>query len=264
MKRRFIGSWIAIFAFGFLSVGRVGPALASAAEPAIEITPEKIEINSFYHGDRLMIRGVVPAGCEPVLVVLGEKKEHLLKRKGRVGPLWMNVGNVTVKNAPEMYYLITSAKNLDVLANDDILTEHGIGYDALRQRITIEQDDSESDSMFREFIKFKENIGLYRISFGAMGLEHEGEDMMRFSASVPIPAQVPLGTYEVHVYCFTARQFTSNSSGRFIVEEVGLTRWLSTLAFTHAALYGIISILIAVAAGLLMGFLFGSKKKEPH
>ncbi len=264
MRRTNIGLWVNFLLLGFCLVGSAGTARASETEPTIEISPAKIGISSFYHGEGITFSGVIPADCVPVLVVLGERKEHSLKRKGRVGPLWMNVGNVTVKDAPEMYYLLTSAENLDVLASTDILAEHGIGYDSLRQLVTIEQNDSDNNNIFQEFIKLKEKMGLYRVSVGAVELKRERENMMRFRATAPIPAQVPPGTYEVHVHCFAARQFISNSAGTFVVEKVGLTRWLSALAFTHAALYGILSILIAVAAGLLMGFLFGSKKKEPH
>jgi len=220
MKRKLVCSWIIIFVFGFLSGGRSDPAHASGASPAIEISPEKVEIHSFYHGESLTLSGVIPAGCEPILMVLGERKEHALKRKGRVGPLWMNVGDLTVTDAPEMYYLLTSSENLEALAPADILAEHGIGYDALRQHITIEQGDSESDSMFGEFIKFKEKIGLYAISLGSVKLERDGESMMRFRATVSIPAQVPPGAYEAHVYCFAARQFTSNSSSGFRIRII--------------------------------------------
>jgi len=264
MKSKYIGFWIVLLASGLFLVGGVVPAYASEAALVIEISPKKVEIDSFYHGERLALKGVIPAGCKPVIILLGERKEHSLKRKGKVGLLWMNVGNVTVKDAPEMYYLLTSVENLDALAPADVLAEHGIGYDALRELISIEQGSSKNDEMFQEFIKLMEKMGLYKVSFSTIKLEREEANMAHFSATAPIPAQVPPGKYEAHLYCFTGRQLTSNSSAEFIVEKVGLTQWLSTLAFAHAATYGILSILVAVAAGLLMGLLFGSKKKEPH
>jgi uncharacterized protein (TIGR02186 family) len=264
MRQLYIGFWIVLLATGLLFFGRSTSAPAAEFEATIEVSPDTIAIDSFYHGERLMLRGMLPAGCEPVLVLKGENKEHSLRRKGRVGPLWMNIGDVNVKNAPELYYLLTAAENLEAVAPAATLSDHGIGYDALREVIAIEQDDAQNSSMFGEFIKFKEKMGFYRSLTGAIDVEPEGENKVRYSATVAIPAKVPPGTYEAQVYCFGSRLLISHSAKTFVVKKVGLTKWLTTLAFTHAALYGILAILVAMAAGLLMGLLFGSKKKEPH
>lgn len=240
------------------------PAHAVPDESALEIAPEKIEVNSFYHGTRLRVEGTAPSRCEVVVVISGEETEHSLNRKGKVGPLWMTVGTLTIKGAPEVYYLLTSANNREVPALPEILTTHGMGYDAMRKGVVIEGDDSDFEAAFDEFVRLKVSMGLYQVSLGAISLESGEQDTSRFALTVPIPPMIPPGNYDVRLYCFDERQLASNTSRAFSVKKVGLPLRLSELAFEHAAMYGIISIIIAMAAGLLMGLLFGSKKKEPH
>jgi hypothetical protein len=44
------------------------------------------------------------------------------------------------------------------------------------------------------------------------------------------------------------------------VEEQGIPFMISSLAFNHSLLYGFLAVLIAVAAGLVMDFFFGTGK----
>jgi hypothetical protein len=66
------------------------------------------------------------------------------------------------------------------------------------------------------------------------------------------------------MYCFGEDQSISDASTEFTVEKVGLPQKLSALAFNHGALYGILSIAVAIVAGIVMGLLFGSKSKGGH
>jgi uncharacterized protein (TIGR02186 family) len=241
-------------------------AAVSASEPESEllISNHRIDITSFYHGTTIKAEGVIPAGCQATLVIMGEKKEHPLNRKGRVGPLWMNVGTATIKGAPETYYLLSSVDSLQKLAPVEMLKKYNIGYDAVRDGVTFEGAQSQTDELFREFIKLKEGSGLYKTSLNSIRLEPQGKDFTHFTTEIPIPAKIPPGEYGVHMYCFNGQEFSSNSSSEFSVVKVGLPQKVSALAFNHPAVYGLFSIVIAMAAGIFMGLVFGSKKEEPH
>jgi uncharacterized protein (TIGR02186 family) len=237
---------------------------ASDIEPTLKISPQKIEIHAFYHGTTLLIKGTVPADSKVALVVSGKEKAHTLKRKDRVGPLWMNVETVTIKGVPEMYFLATSTDTQKELGPPEFLAKHAIGYDALRASTIIEQENSDHDSTFREFIKLKEHMGLYKTFPHSIELDPLGENSARLALSLPIPPMVPPGEYGISMYCFEDDQPLSNKSTKLTVQKVGLPEKLSALAFDHAALYGILAIVVAIAAGLFMGFLFGKKGKGGH
>ncbi|RJP22123.1 MAG: hypothetical protein C4520_08680 [Candidatus Abyssobacteria bacterium SURF_5] len=235
-----------------------------AAEPEVAISKDRIEISSFYHGTTITAEAFIPAGCQAALVVSSERKDHPLNQKGKVGPLWMNIGTATIKGAPETYFLFSSVDPLDSLAPGEVLEKHGLGYEALRAGVTVEHAQSQLDELFPEFLKLKEEAGLYRTSPSSINLEPTETGEKHLLAEIPIPANIPAGEYRVQLFCFNDREFSSNSSSKLTVVKVGLPEKVSALAFEHPAVYGILSILIAMAAGIFMGLIFGSKKKEPH
>jgi len=254
-------SFLAVIFFCLLYMPGVD---AAEGEPAIEVSPEKIEITMFYHGTDIEVRGTAPSASEVALVVVGKQEEQTLSRKGRVGPLWMNVETVTVKGAPQMYCILTSTNTLEELAASEILTEYEIGYDTLGKSVSIEQESPDLDATFREFIKLKESMGLYKVLNDSIGLKPQNGNFSEFSVSLAIPPRVPPGEYSISMYCFKEGQTVSNSSSILTVEKAGLPAKLSFLAFNHAAVYGVLSIVIAVAVGLFMGVLFGKKGGGGH
>lgn len=250
---------IVLFSFMFMPDGN-----AAEREVEIEITPQDIEITTFYHGTDIEVKGTVPLASEIALVVMGEQDEQVLSRKGRVGPLWMNVETVVIKGVPQMYYLLTSTNTLEELAPSKILMEHGIGYDTLEKSVSLESENSGHETTFKEFIKLKESMGLYNLGNGSIRLKPLNEQSARFSLPIAIPSQVPPGEYRISIYCFKEGQVVSNSSSSLTVKKTGLPAMLSLLAFNHAAIYGVLSIVIAIAVGLFMGLLFGKKEGGGH
>jgi hypothetical protein len=51
-----------------------------------------------------------------------------------------------------------------------------------------------------------------------------------------------------------------NSVDQLKVKEQGIPFMISSLAFNHSLFYGFLAVLIAVAAGLVMDFFFGTGK----
>ncbi len=240
------------------------PKAFAQDQASFTMSHQKIEVDSFYHGTNLVISGTAPADSRLALVLASEKKEIKLNRKGKVGPLWMNVGVVTVEGAPEMYYLFTSTPTIEGLGSREILERCCIGYDVLRKSVTIGQNDTDSDLIFGEFVKLKESMGLYKCAPGAISVEPADGKSEKFSATVPIPPLVPAGEYNVSVYCFKDDPFFTTSTGSLVVEKTGMPEKVSLLAFHYPAAYGVLAIVVAIVAGLSMGVLFGSRQKGGH
>ncbi|MBI4765173.1 MAG: TIGR02186 family protein [Deltaproteobacteria bacterium] len=74
------------------------------------IQPHTIRIGSFFAGERVTVRDVVPHGDQVAFRLIGPREELTLMRKGRVGGLWMNVQQIHFKNLPKVYLLWTSEK----------------------------------------------------------------------------------------------------------------------------------------------------------
>lgn len=68
--------------------------------PPPQLVPEKIEMDTFYIGARVRIQGTAPPGSGVLVVIQGSEKDEFFNRKGRVGPIWMNVDRIHVEHAP--------------------------------------------------------------------------------------------------------------------------------------------------------------------
>jgi hypothetical protein len=128
----------------------------------------------------------------------------------------------------------------------------------------IDNEGPGDEDTFLEFIKLQEHMGLYRVLPRAIALTPAGAGLLNLSASIPIPPVVPEGQYRVSLYCFEGGTAFTNSSLALPVEKVGLPEGLRVMAFEHPARYGILAILVALAAGVTMGLLFGGKGKGGH
>ena len=77
--------------------------------------PDGILMDTFYNGATLKVSGVVPAGADVALRLVGAAQTLHLREKGKVfGLLWMNVGAVELENVPNAYLIATSKPFADL------------------------------------------------------------------------------------------------------------------------------------------------------
>jgi hypothetical protein len=95
-----------------LGVLLAGVLPARAAAPTLTASPATVQIGAFFHGQTVTVSGAIPAGAQAVLEVVGASAEETLMRKGRRGGLWMNVGKILVHDAPSLYLVMSTAKEL--------------------------------------------------------------------------------------------------------------------------------------------------------
>lgn len=236
----------------FLSILFLGSFLTSesdAAEMALHLEQPVVNVGAFYNGTTVTAAGTAPAGAEIVLLVSGKPENLHLKKKGKAGGLlWMNVGDLTFANAPGVYQLYTTA------GGEALTRSPGMpfSYAALEKRVRIEPVDGNHDRLFEEFLKLKEGESVYAIHPGAV--KRYGND--GFQVSLSIPPRMKPEDYAVTVYAVENEKVIGTRKANLAVQQVGFPAWLSKMAFQNALLYGILSVLIALAAGFIMGGLF--------
>ncbi|MEJ2111932.1 MAG: TIGR02186 family protein [Acidobacteriota bacterium] len=230
--------------------------------PILSIEPESIHINAFYKGTDLIARADLPAGCDAaVLKIQGNPESINLKRKGRVSIFWLNVDDVVVSNAPEIYILNSSA-SLEDVCTAETQQMLQLGYEALNEQVDIRGEKAQVKSEFTEFIKLKEHYGFYRQTTTATLHPGTGKNNPSFEAVLRIPPVMPSGDYQVRLYYFKNRILLGESHSNLSVEKVGVPKYLYSLAFNHPAFYGLFACVIAMATGILMGLIFGSRKRK--
>ena len=70
------------------------------------------------------------------------------------------------------------------------------------------------------------------------------------------PYQAQPGEYLVTVYAVKDGRVVESANSKVLVEQAGAVKYLATMAKNNGAMYGIISIVIALASGFGIGIIF--------
>lgn len=246
----------ALGVFGFAQ-----PAI-SGTPISVNLEPNVIAIGALFSGAQTFVSGMVPADSEVVVIVSGRKDDLTLKKKGRAfGLVWMNLDSVTFHQAPVLY-LVQTSKALEDLSRSDPSQwqKLGVGLECLKERLEITPDPPERDALCREFLKLKENEGLYAVRGSDVVYGAPRNGMKTFEVGIDLPSRVSPGEYEVKVLTVENGAVVGSASQNLKVKEVGVPAMLSSLSFQHGSLYGLLAVLAAIGAGLLMNFIFGESK----
>jgi uncharacterized protein (TIGR02186 family) len=228
----------------------------------LSIAPDTIRIHAFYRGTDIAVSADLPFDCDGAVVkIQSDEEEITLKRKGRVYIFWLNVDDVTLSNAPGIYIVSSSAPLGDISKGETRQTLL-LGYDALKEHVNINARNDLVGSEFTDFIKLKEHNGSYQLNTEGQLLPAADGKGKSFKAFLHIPPVMPSGDYRILLYYFKNRALAGESGASFIVEKVGLPNYLHSLAFEHPAIYGLFACIIAMATGIIMSLIFGSRRKR--
>jgi uncharacterized protein (TIGR02186 family) len=241
--------------------------------PALAITPETqpkvltaaskkvVEIGLSYRGDKIFFFGVNPVPGSDIVIKLTAEKEEATKlsMKGKVGPFWMTVKQYEVTGAPFIYKIHTN-KPLNRIIPQEVARELELGYDAVRHRMKMhlirgQAAPDDGEVIWKGLLKIKERANLYNIVEDPKRLEiAEGK---LFKHYFRFPAAATEGRYLVESYCFQNGQLVGYGKDIIQIQKVGLENWLTTTSKNSAVFYGILAVVIAMGAGLLVGVIFG-------
>jgi len=247
-------------AFFLVAVFMINCLNASSAYALLSIKAnhEDISIGFFYHGSTVSFSGEADDGTDLVIKIALPDGHQVMKKKGKVGGLlWMNVGTVKFEQTPNFYH-IHSTKALDEILEVEEQNKYVIGYSALRKHTEVlpVENDAEKAHWFDEFLKYQENQNLYAISVGKINTNRRGDGIPEYNIMTDWPYQAAPGKYAVTVYAVKDKKIVDQATAEISVEQAGIVKTLSTMAKNRAALYGILSIGIALAAGFGVGMLF--------
>ncbi|WP_321492807.1 TIGR02186 family protein [uncultured Desulfobacter sp.] len=231
------------------------PVFASADVPGtFTVTPSSIDIGASFNGINIKVQGTIPQDADAVVRFKSEARDVALKEKGKaMGILWMNKGKVTFHHCPDIFMVATPAS---LPQESDQWKGLGLGISSLEDQIEIVPAPENKTFLFDEFVKLKSKHGAYSSGFGNVTYQAVSQGVKPFSADISVPSGLKPGSYQVEVFTVKNGAVESKAETSVTVEEVGFPKFLSSLAFGKPLLYGIVSVIIALAAGLLTGLIF--------
>lgn len=231
----------------------------AGAEAAItcRANHDHISIGFLYHGSTVSVRGVTDPDTDVVIKITSPEGRESLRQKGKVaGILWMNTGTLTFDHAPNFYEIFSTGKIADMLSKDEQLS-HMIGYDALGEHIAVapERNPADRQRWLDQFVRFKEKKRLYRVAESTVSLTPKS-GLREYYILTEWPYQAYPGDYTVTAYAVKDGKVVDTATSNVKVEQAGIVKYLSRMSRDHAAVYGILSIVSALAAGFGVGLVF--------
>lgn len=221
---------------------------------AADVSDRLIGITAAFVGGKVVVFG---ASDEPnadiAITMQGPREDQEVRRKSRIAGIWINRDQVTFQNVPS-FFAIASNRPIDEIATGPVRRQFALGVDNLS--LTVSDGaaySAEERTAFAEaLIRNKQKAGLYttapeKVTFPGPKL---------FRATFSFPANVPPGHYQIEVFKFENGQVAGAQQSSLQISKIGMEADVFDFANQQSALYGIVAIVIAIAAGWLAGVVF--------
>jgi uncharacterized protein (TIGR02186 family) len=229
------------------------PTDARAGALVADLSSHLIAITTAFAGTEVLLFGAIELEGDVVVVVRGPPAEPVVRRKGRVAGIWLNLDGLAFPGAPA-YYAVAATGPLDEIAHQSERVRHEIGVDHLRLTPAdrVGRSDEEIAAFRAALIRNKQREGLYSPQVGRIAFV----GTRLFRTSLQFPANVPPGSYQVQVLQFRDGEVVNAQSSVLIISKVGLEAELYDFAHDRAPFYGMIAIALAVMSGWTAALLF--------
>ena len=238
-------------------------ATGRSAVVSAALTETNVRVNSDFRGDRIVLYGAVfdpnARPSDVVVIVRGPDQPVRIARKSRIAGVWINSRPVVFQGAPG-FYIAASTRPLDDIAHFGVLRRLEAGVDHLVMNPPAQQGvetrygvrDMVVSSLGADYldwtdavIRLTENEKLYAVNEHGVSFVDKG----LFRAEIPLPAEAPIGKYEVRILLFQGGQPVSEKDRTLTVEKVGVERGLYLWAHERPWSYGLAAMAFALGAG---------------
>ena len=174
-----------------------------------------------------------------------------MRKKTRVAGIWINTERLSFAGVPA-FYRVAASRPLEQIAPQALRTRHQVGLENLRMTPPVDARPEDIQTFRSGLLRNQESRGLYssepgRVTFLGPRL---------FRTRVVLPANVPPGAYTAEVLLVRNGQVLAAQTTPMFVSKIGLGAEVFDFAHRHAALYGILAILLAVLSGWGAGVAF--------
>jgi uncharacterized protein (TIGR02186 family) len=251
----------------FAAAVMLGVAVAAtpaAAERLVtSISRHQVLVNSNFTGTSIVLFGTVEpdsaaarrrTAYDLVVTVTGPKQTVVARRKERVLGIWTNLGSRTFLNAPS-YLAVLSNQPLEQIASADVVRQQklGIADKVFPQQLGAAVGDAVRDDPFRaNFLRLKTQHELYVQRTNGVTLLTP----MVFRAEITLPAEAPIGNYDVDVKVFADGMLLTSGNSAFEIIKVGFEQFVANAAQDYGLFYGITTAMMAIMTGWFAAVVF--------
>jgi uncharacterized protein (TIGR02186 family) len=227
------------------------PAPARAQALVADLSDHLIAITAGFAGTEVLLFGATEGEGDVIVIVRGPEVPVVVRRKTRAVGIWVNTERIAFSGAPA-FYRVAASRPLDEIANAALRTRQQIGIEYLRLTAERELTPTKYNNFRQGLLRNKVRENLYSDQVGDVSFLGPRLFRTRFS----LPANVPPGTYTVEVLLVRNNQVIAAQTTPMLVNKTGIGAEVFDFAHRHAAVYGLMAVLIAVFSGWAAGTVF--------
>ena len=227
-------------------------AMPAAAQDGVVagLSQNRIGIDANFDGSEILVFGAIKRDepgladgpVDVIVTISGPLQPITVRRKERVAGIWVNVESAEIDLAPSFYAVASSGPLSEILS----------GVEDLRHAITIprairavDAGAADAPAFTRALIRIEEERGIYTVEEGAVSIARD----TLFRTAITLPANLVEGDYAARFFALRDGRVLARYRTEVRVEKVGLERFLYRLAHDRPAVYGALSLAIAILAG---------------
>ena len=227
------------------------PSAAAATELVADLSDHLVAITTGFTGSRVLLFGATEGAGDVAVVVRGPSISQIVRRKARIAGVWVNDAEMIFEGVPA-FYAYASTRPAAEFVSESVAARHEIGVDHVRMRAPDTAPADEVAAFRAALTRNKQRAGLFadapaKVSFLGNRL---------FRTDVHLPANAPVGIYQVQVFLVREGEVVSANITPLVVSKIGFEAGVSDFARRHALPYGVLAILVAGVAGWLASVVF--------
>jgi uncharacterized protein (TIGR02186 family) len=250
-------------ALALVLAGVLASGPASAERLVTSLSSYRVSIASNFTGTELVLFGTVERDANTaarrgdyavVVTASGPPESITIRRKGRVVGIWVNRASRSFIDVPS-YLAVLSNQPIAAIADAQIRRrlQLGLADTTLPQQIGSDIADVHHEDAFRvAFLRLMTEKQLYRES--EKGVTFLTPNLFR--ATIPLPADAPIGSYNVDVKLFADGTMIAREGIAFELFKAGVEQFVTTAARDHGFFYGIATAGMALFVGWLASVMF--------
>ena len=228
-----------------------GQPRPSGSPLVADLSEDLIAITTGFTGTEVLLFGATEGTGDIIVVVRAPESRVVVRRKARVGGVWINADNLTFEKVPGFYHVAASRPLSDLLP-EGVLQREQIGAENLSVKPLTSASEDEIAAFAAALIRNKQQVGLFSTELGE--IKFLGNRLFR--TQVQFPSSVPTGEYTATIYLVAGGAIIDRTDTPLQVRKSGFEANVFEFANQHPSLYGVIAIFIALAAGWFAGIVF--------
>jgi uncharacterized protein (TIGR02186 family) len=237
---------------------------AHAERLIVSVSNHRVTVTPNYAGEELVLFGSVEKdgptaaaaadGYDLVVTVRGPRADMVTRRKQRRFGIWINTDARQFPNVPG-YLAVFANRPIEALASPEVQRRQQLGLAnvLLPERTGLDAAEVLADDVFRNaFVRLQSRHGLYREDTTAVTFLTS----TLFRTGIPLPAAVPIGTYDVEIKLFANGVYITKTETAFEIVKVGFEQFVASTARQNGLVYGLITTAMALMTGWMASIVF--------